>query len=112
MKKKNIIAIIIVCVLVLICGLIVYLLVSNKKLEKIRNTEFNNAVTKYYERHISNIKGVDEAEITLKMINDAVTKNFEKYEIASLKKCDESSTAIVYLKNGKIENIEILLTCK
>ena len=110
MKKKVIIILISVIV---IAGLIIGGLYFYKKnREEVRSKELEVAATKYYESHMSNIKGIDTAEITLKMINSAAKTNEEKYEISSLKNCKEDSKAILTISKDKVKNVEISLNCK
>ena len=111
MKKKSLI-IIVVSVVVLVIALVVGVLIYNKTMKEKRYNEFEKAVETYYDRHMANIKGIDKAEITLKMINNIVEHSKEKYEVESLKKCNEDSKAILSITNGKIKDIKISLNCK
>lgn len=108
--KKIIIIIssIIVCIVLIVLGVVLY----NKNLEKKRNNELETAAKKYYELHMSNIKGLDQAEISLRMIRYVKDNKNEEYEISSLKKCNEDSKVILSLSNDKIKNVKISLNCK
>ena len=108
--KKIIIIIssIIVCIGLIILGVFIY----TKKVEKTRTKEFETAAKKYYDLHMSSIKGLDQAEVSLKMINYVIEKKNEKYDISSLKKCGEDTKATLTISNSKVKNVKILLNCK
>lgn len=111
MKKKNII-ITITCVLILIVILIVSVLVYNKNLNTKRISEMQEAATKYYDNYMSTLKGIDNAEVTLGMINKVIKEKNAKYDIKSLKKCSDDTKADLKISLGKVKNIEISLNCK
>lgn len=109
MKKiVIIISSIIVCTLLIVLGIVLY----NKNLEKKRNNELEVAAKKYYELHMSNIKGLDAAEISLKMIKYVQENKNEEYKISSLKKCNENSLALLTLEDNNVKSIKITLNCK
>ncbi len=108
--KKTIIIIssILVLIIVTILGIVIY----SKEVEKTRIREFETAARKYYDMHMSNIKGLDQAEISLKMINYASNNKKEKYEISSLEKCNENSKIILTIVKDKVKDTKISLNCK
>lgn len=108
--KKLIIIIssIIVCIVLVVLGVFLY----NKNLEKKRNNELETAAKKYYELHMSNIKGLDQAEISLRMIRYVKENKKEEYEISSLEKCNEESKVVLSLSDNKIKDTKISLKCK
>ena len=108
--KKTIIIIsgVIVCALLIILGVFIY----TKKVESTRIKEFETAAKEYYDLHMSNIKGLDQAEVSLKMINYVNEHKNEKYDVSSLKKCKEDSKAVLTISNNKVKNVKIIINCK
>ena len=111
MKKKTII-IIVICVLVALAAVIASFKIYNKNLDIRRNNEMEVAATKYYDNYMSTLKGIDNAEVTLGMINKVVKEKNAKYDIKSLKKCSDDTKANLKISAGKVKNIEISLNCK
>lgn len=69
--------------------------------------------TDYYNTYMSNVKGLDIAEVTLGMLKDLNEKDLENYDLADLKGCkDETSVKMTLDKNNKITKYEYNLKCK
>lgn len=69
--------------------------------------------TDYYNTYMSNVKGLDIAEVTLGMMRDLNKKGLEKYDLSDLEKCkDETVVKMTLTEDNKIKKYEYELKCQ
>ena len=68
--------------------------------------------TDYYNTYMSNVKGLDIAEVNLGMLRDLNEKNIENYDLKKFKNCkDETVVKMTLSDDNKIEKYEYELKC-
>ena len=68
--------------------------------------------TDYYNTYMSEVKGLDIAEVTLGMLKDLNDKDLENYDLTDLEDCeDETSVKMTLDENNKITKYEYNLKC-
>lgn len=112
MKQMKKIIFILIGIIILAALVIGGTFLFNKINKEKREKDFETAAKAYYESYMSELVGVDEVNITLKMIKNAVEEKNEQYEIKSLKKCEDDSTITFEIVSGKISSQKMNLNCK
>lgn len=69
--------------------------------------------TDYYNTYMSNVKGLDIAEVTLGMLRDINDKGLKDYDLSKLEKCkDETMVKMTLTDDNKIKKYEFELKCQ
>lgn len=108
---------IIVLLILLIISLCFYLKTRENKSETkdtiTENKEIINYAIDYYNNFVS-INNINEYDVTVKMLKDAVTYGLANYDQATLEQCEETSYIKLFIKqdSNEYENHENHLICK
>lgn len=106
----------IVLIILLVVSFLFYLKSKNKKVED--NIVYdNNTVVEYAKEYFDSFaltSNINEYEVTVKMLKDAVNNNFAKYDLNELNKCEDDSYVRFVIKQGETgyESFESKLICK
>lgn len=112
MKGTKKIIFILIGVVVLAALIVGGIFLFNKASKEKREKDFETVAKQYYESYMVGLIGDYDANITLKMIRNVIEEKDEKYDIKSLKKCEDSSTMTFKIVAGKISSQEFDLICK
>lgn len=66
---------------------------------------------KFYEKYMSSVTGVSEAEVTLEMLQNAAEKYDEDYDLSLLKKCESNTKVLFVIDEGEITDQTVELNC-
>lgn len=65
----------------------------------------------YYEKYMSRVTGLNEAEITVAMLQTAIDQNDDDYDLSLLDKCETDTKVLLTLEDGKITDETVELNC-
>lgn len=77
---------------------------ENKQLLTYAEDYFNNYV---------NVLGINEYNVTIKMLKDAVNLELASYDMTELEKCEDDSYATIFIKTGEttLDKIDSYFKC-
>lgn len=91
--------------------LVVTMMITGCSSEKKQKQQLDEAGRQYYEKYMSALKGIDEAEISLGMLNKVNDEKKEEYKLNALKNCKDTTQVVFTIKDGKIESAKYELKC-
>ena len=105
-KKTILIGILLLLVIILIISLAI------KPSKNNQQAIMKDYATDYYNTYMKKVKGLDVAEIDLKMLKKVNELDLKDYDLSKLKGCKDSSVVKLYLsKKNKITKYEFDLKC-
>ena len=84
--------------------LLVAILLTGCSNEKKQQEQHDKAGRQKYEKYMSALKGIDEAEISLGMLNKVNDEKKEEYKLNALKNCKDTTQVVFTIKDGKIDS--------
>ncbi len=112
-KPKNVKTIlIVVAVLVLVVAItagIIFKLYSVS--DEDREEALITAGKEYYEKYMSGVTGVNEAEITVEMLQTMIDQNDDDYDLSLFEKCESDTKVLLTLEDGEITDETVELNC-
>lgn len=107
-KTILIVTIPLVIVIAIVIGIIFKLnSVSNED----REAALITAGKEYYEKYMSRVTGLNEAEITVEMLQTAIDQNNDDYDLSLLDKCEPTTKVLLTLEDGEITDETVELNC-
>lgn len=110
---------IILLALILIVVVIIYFANKEKPVvsEQTNQNNENKQLLTYAEDYFNNyvnVLGINEYNVTIKMLKDAVNLELATYDIESLERCEDDSYATITIKTGEttIDKIDSHFICK
>ena len=91
--------------------LLVAILLTGCSNEKKQQEQLDKAGRQYYEKYMSALKGIDEAEISLGMLNKVNDEKKEEYKLNALKNCKDTTQVVFTIKDCKIDSAKYELKC-
>lgn len=113
-KSKRIKAILIVVVsLVIVVAIVAGIMLKlNSVSNEDREAALITAGKDYYEKYMSRVTGLNEAEITVAMLQTAIDQNNDDYDLSLLDKCEPTTKVLLTLEDGEITDETVELNCK
>jgi uncharacterized lipoprotein len=96
----------------LIILLVVTMMLTGCSSESKQKKQLEKAGRDYYEKYMSSLTGINEAQISLDMIKKVNEEKNAGYKISALKQCDDSTQILFTIEKGKIADIKYELNCK
>ncbi len=112
-KSKNVKTILIVIgVLVVLVAITLGIIFKlNSISDEDRETALITAGKQYYEKYMSGVTGVNEAEITITMLQTAIDQNSDDYDLSLFDKCESDTKVLLTLEDGEITDETVELNC-
>jgi len=110
-KKIKAIVIVIVSLAIVAAIVIAIIFKLNSVSDEDREKALITAGKEYYEKYMSRVTGLNEAEITVAMLQNAIDQNDDDYDLSLLDKCDSDTKVLLTLEDGKITDETVELIC-
>jgi flagellar basal body-associated protein FliL len=110
-KKIKTILIVIVSLVIVVAIVIGIILKLNSVSNEDREAALITAGKEYYEKYMSRVTGLNEAEITVAMLQTAIEQNNDDYDLSLLDKCEPTTKVLLTLEDGEITDETIELNC-
>jgi len=109
-KTKTILIVIAALVIVVvIVAAIIFKLFSVS--DEDREEALITAGKEYYEKYMAGVNNLNEAEITVAMLQTMIDQNGDDYDLSLFKKCESDSKVLLTLEDGKITDETVELNC-
>lgn len=112
-KSKKIKTILIVTIpLVIVIAIVIGIIFKlNSVSNEDREAALITAGKEYYEKYMSRVTGLNEAEITVAMLQTAIDQNNDDYDLSLLDKCEPTTKVLLTLEDGEITDETVELNC-
>ncbi len=115
-KKSNskvikVVAIVLLALLILAAAIFGIVYKLNYISAEDREQAMITAGEEFYESYMSSVTGVNEAKVTLEMLQNAVEKYDKDYDLSLLKKCESDTEVLFVIDDGKITDQKVELNC-
>lgn len=112
-KSKKIKTILIVTIpLVIVIAIVIGIIFKlNSVSNEDREAALITAGKEYYEKYMSRVTGLNEAEITVEMLQTAIDQNNDDYDLSLLDKCEPTTKVLLTLEDGEITDETVELNC-
>lgn len=111
--KKTTTIIFVITVVLIIFAIIAGLLFKSFYISDAdREEALINAGKEYYEEYMSNVTGLNEALVTVEMLQKVVETNDADYDLSLLEKCENDTKVSFTLVDGEITDETVELNCK
>ena len=107
--KKILIVVAVLVLVVAITTVIIFKLYSVS--DEDREEALITAGKEYYEKYMSGVTGVNEAEITVEMLQTMIDQNDDDYDLSLFEKCESDTKVLLTLEDGKITDETVELNC-
>lgn len=110
-KVIKVVAIVLLALLIIAAAIFGIIYKLNYINDADREQAIITAGEEFYESYMSSVTGVDKAIVTLEMLQNAVEKYDEDYDLSLLKKCEPDTEVIFVIDDGKITDQKVELNC-